>query len=433
MDSKMVNVSSPPLSSSIILCLLIFEVMTLIQADKLDRSSFEVLDLFYFYLFCDYVLKFVGGGFELPCYPWLTKFLCFVRHDNNSLYIMTTISTVISYVELFQVNSSYICLALFPAIMIGFILVLRKKLNRRHGSQQCDDGEASTGSGGDLGSGKEMKKAEGQEHGEASAGHGGDLLGGGTMEMNKAEVHELVTDISCWMFYIIRQFLTADNFTVSLFLLFLSFNLGALTEMVTRLMLSGVAPGGTPASALLRKASLLVLLVAVHAVAVEFLGEQVVLFILPELAPLLLWLSVHIDRAKEGPIVTAHKIALNRNVLIFLITVALPVVLACVAVTMDESIFSWVAKVVVSCGSSGHLVCYFAFMIPQWQGQDANATPFLEETVKLLKIWTKVLLITAAALVVPTSVAAVRLDLYEQMRAAPVEFFNKYVTPTSAL
>lgn len=278
-----------------------------------------------------------------------------------------------------------------------------------------------------------MKKAEGQEHdeGEASTGRGCDLLGGGK-EMNKAEVHEFVTSVSCWMFYIVRQFHKADNFTVSLFLFFLSYILGALTEMMTRLTLSCAGPGGALASALLRKASLVVLLVAVHAVAVELLGEQVVLFILPELAPLLLWLSVHVDHAKEGPIMTADKITLNGNVLIVL-TVALPVVLACLAATMNESIFSWVAKVVVSCGSSGLLAFYIAFMISQWQGQDANATPFLEETVKLLKIWANVLLITAAALLVPTSVSAVRLDLQEQMRAAPAEFFNKYVAPTSAL
>jgi hypothetical protein len=425
MDSKMVNLSSSPSSSSLIICLLIFEVTPEIQVDKHDRSNFDVLKLFYF-IFIYYTIskKFVDAKFLVRCYPSLSEFLGFASHNNNSVYIKTTISVVMSYVKLLQVNSSYTCLSLFPAMTIGFILVLRKKL------QQGDGGGANAGSGGDLGSGKEMKKAEGQEHdeGEASGGRGGHLLGGGK-EMNRAEVHELVTGVPCWVFYIMWQSLGADNFTVSLFLLFLSFTLGALMEMVTRLELSGAAP----ASALLRKASLLVLLVAVHAVAVELLGEQVVLFILPELAPLLLWLSVHIDRAKEGPIVTADKITWNKNVLIVLITVALPVVLACLAVTMDDSIFSWAAKVVVSCGSSGLLVSYLAFMIPQWQGQDANATPFLDETVELLKIWTKVLLITAAALLVPTSVAAVRLDLHEQMRAAPVEFFNKYVTPTSAL
>lgn len=94
MDSKMLNASSPALSSPVVVCFLIFEVTPLIQADRRNRSYFEVLEFFYFiYFSCYYMPKYVGGKFQLPCFPSLSEF-------NNSVYTNTTIFVVISYVEL---------------------------------------------------------------------------------------------------------------------------------------------------------------------------------------------------------------------------------------------------------------------------------------------------------------------------------------------
>lgn len=58
-----------------------------------------------------------------------------------------------------------------------------------------------------------------------------------------------------------------ESLAVSQFLLFLTTTLGALMLMLKRLPAGGVAPGVAAASELLRKASLVVLLVTVHAMA----------------------------------------------------------------------------------------------------------------------------------------------------------------------
>lgn len=60
---------------------------------------------------------------------------------------------------------------------------------------------------------------------------------------------------------------------------------------------------------------------------------------------------------------------------------------------------------------------YAVFMLRQWPAHGtAKATvSCLEEAAQLLKFWADALLVVAAALLVPTSLAAVRL-LHEQAR-----------------
>jgi lysylphosphatidylglycerol synthetase-like protein (DUF2156 family) len=86
--------------------------------------------------------------------------------------------------------------------------------------------------------------------------------------------------------------------------------LGALVLMLTRLRLhDGVG-------SLLRKASLVALLVTVHAMADELLGENVVLLCVLELVPALLWSSLHLDRSST--VITMDTIKSNRNGLVSL-------------------------------------------------------------------------------------------------------------------
>ncbi|TVU20972.1 hypothetical protein EJB05_30579, partial [Eragrostis curvula] len=232
-------------------------VTPLIEADEDDQLYFTVF-------WCINYTVYINRGLELPRFKLLEDSLGFTCSNDIKIYIETAVVVVVSYVSLLGVNWSYIWLAVFPIIAIGFIIALRNELNRQSGSQQHDD------RGGEEG-GKEMKKAEGQE-----------------------------------------AFHLSDSFAISQFLLFFSFMLGALTRMMTRLSLTRAVPGVAPASVLLRKASLVVLLVTVHAGAAELLGENVILFILPELVPVLLWFSIHLYCC-DGSIITVEKIRAHRN------------------------------------------------------------------------------------------------------------------------
>ncbi|KAL6627848.1 hypothetical protein ACP70R_031574 [Stipagrostis hirtigluma subsp. patula] len=398
MDSKMVNISSLPFSPAVVVSFLIFQVTPLMEADKDDQLYFAGIIPVVF-MCITYTLSYVNPGLPLQRFKFLGDFPGFKCSSNAKIYLETAVVVVISYVSLLVVNWSYIWLAAFPAIAIVFIIGLCNELNRQSALQQGQDGDG----GGDDEGAKETVKAERQE---------------------------AAALVPYWVLCAMGQLKISNNFAVSQFLLFLSFILGALMLMTARLALAGVAPGVAAASELLRKASLVVTLMAAHAAAAEVLGEDVVLFVLPELAPVLLWISVHLDRSSSS-VVTVDRIRSHRNVLTVLSVVAV-VVLARLAISMDESVFSWCAKALVSCGVSGLLIYYVVFMLCQWPGQDGRVTPSLEEAVKLLGFWANVLLTTAAALLVVTFLAAVRLGLYVRMVDAPAEFFNEFVTSSSA-
>uniref|UniRef100_A0A0A9B1L5 Uncharacterized protein n=1 Tax=Arundo donax TaxID=35708 RepID=A0A0A9B1L5_ARUDO len=203
-------------------------------------------------------LSYVDLELPLPRFKLFGVSPGFTCPDNMRIHIHIemTVVVMISYVSLLIVNWSYIWLAAFPVIAIGFIVALFNKLNRQSGSQKDDGGEA----GGDI------QKAEGQV---------------------------AAALVPYWELCVMGQFHIADNFAVSQFLLFFSFMLGALTLTMTRLALEGASPWVVLAAVLLRKATLVVLLVAVHAVAAELLGDSVVLFVLPELASVILCFSIH--------------------------------------------------------------------------------------------------------------------------------------------
>uniref|UniRef100_A0ACD5XPZ3 Uncharacterized protein n=1 Tax=Avena sativa TaxID=4498 RepID=A0ACD5XPZ3_AVESA len=240
-----------------------------------------------------------------------------------------------------------------------------------------------------------------------------------------------------------------DRFVVSQFLLFLSSTLGVLTRMMIRLP-AGASPDAAPASELLQKSFLLLLLVTVHTVAAEALGEDVVLVCMPEVVPVLLWLSIHLDR--ESPIISVDKIKLHKNVLIPF-SAATIASLAYLAASMDESGLSRCTTTMVACGVSGLLTYYVVFMLDQWPGQqpsvsnnlvaadtgledtcenqvgkDKGATASSEaavqseeqagssqEAMQLLMFWANALLTVAAALLLLKYVVARRLGLQEPL------------------
>lgn len=335
-----------------------------------------------------YPSSFIVSGTITPfaiCYvPWRIE--C---PANIKIYIDAAVVVLIYYVSLLKINLSYIWLAIFPFMVLVFIGALCNELSHQSGSQRRDNGEA----------------------------HSRSIRTGTTG--NDAEIPYLALCL-------IGRYCRDDSFIVSQFLLFLSSTLGALTLMMARLAptATGVAPGIATASELLRKASLVVLLVTVHTMAAEFLGEDVVLFCLPELVPVLLWFSLHVDRGSS--IINVDEIKSRKNWLIALGAVLAPA-FAYLAPSMDESVLSWCTRTSVSFGVSGLLISYVVFMLCQWPGQAGTVTTTLKEAVQLLKFWANVLLIAAAVLLVFTSLAAARLGLHGPRVATLAKSFDDYV------
>lgn len=311
---------------------------------------------------------------------------------NVRIYIETVIVMVISYVSLLINSWSYIWLVVFPIIAVGFIVALCSELCHQ---EQSNEGE-----------------------GEATASWG-----------KKGEGLEAVALVPYWALCVMGQFQAADRFAVSQFLLFFSFMLGALTMMMTRLvgLATTVHRGIAPASVLLRKASLVVLLVAVHAVAAELLGENALLYCLPEILPVLLWLSVRIDRITGTGADRIKQLDLGSRVLNLLGAAAAAVLAAMLAVGyMDESVLYWCGKALVSCAVSALLTWYIVFMLCQWPGAQRDGTlvtvtaaaSLLQEAVELLRYWAIVLLAAVAMLLVYTSLSSFQLVIREEPASA---------------
>jgi hypothetical protein len=380
LDPKMVYISSLPLMPAVILSFLSSQVASLMQSYKNHELYFTgMIPVVLWYM---NARSYVDLELPLPPLNFLPSFLSLTFPKNIRIYIETAIVVVISYMSLLIVNWSYIWLVVFPIIAIGFIAALCSELSRQSGcgsQRRSDDGEAGAG----------RKLAEGME---------------------------AAALVPYWLLCVMGQF-HADKFAVSQFLLFFSFMLGALTMMMSRLALTIAADRGVaPASELLRKASLVVLLVAVHAVAAELLGENVVLFCLPEIAPVLLWFSVRLDGDDGAGVITAAEIKLESRVLAVLGAAsasAMPIL----ANYMDESVLYWCAKALVSCGVSGLLVYYLVFLLCQWPGQDGTATPFGKEAVRLLIFWANALLTVVSTLLFTSLLVAARLVLQEPMVA----------------
>ncbi|EMS66213.1 hypothetical protein TRIUR3_15157 [Triticum urartu] len=128
----------------------------------------------------------------------------------------------------------------------------------------------------------------------------------------------------------------AAQFTISQFLLFLSCTVAALTRMVMKLP-AGASPGIALATEMLHKTLLLLLLATAHIAAAEWLGEDVVLLCLPEVIPVLLWFSLHLDRKPgSSSIISVDKLKPHRNWLIFLGAMVVAPPFAYLANSMDE-------------------------------------------------------------------------------------------------
>lgn len=403
---------------------------------------------------CCMLMKFyMMAANLLPALPF--------RPPNILIFMDTGAAVLACYVLLLDINWSFIWLIIFPVMGIIFIWALsqltpydRGKDREEAGVIPCSrkkEGEDREGAGVIPCSQKKegedreeagvitySQKEEGEDHeeagvipcsqikegedghGEANQGSKGENLstgstGGSSNEKTtrviilELEFIGIITFGALWaMDELLLDEHATDKFTISQFLLFLSFMLAALTCMMKRLP-AGISPGIAPASELLHKTLLVLLLVTAHTVAAEALGEEVILLCMPEVIPaVLIWFSIH-----HGSVTVKVLEAYKRWRILPGAVVALPLAI------IDESARpAWCTTILVSCAVSGLLAHYVVFMLSHWPGQQPaddkqdprklDVQPADEKqdvgkqdpgmlAVELLKHWANDLLIAATA------------------------------------
>ncbi|KAE8780713.1 hypothetical protein D1007_46003 [Hordeum vulgare] len=307
----------------------------------------------------------------------------FACRPNVRIFRDTAVLVIISYLLLLGINLSFAWLAIFPVMAIVFIRALFLKLNRRKvtpGSSNVDEKSVET----------------------------------------PVELQIIV--VATFGALLVMDQLDDDaavGFSISQFLLFLSSTVAALTRMMMKLP-TDPFPGSAPASELLHKTLLLLLLVTVHTVAVEWLGEDVVLFCLPEVAPVLLWFSLHLDRPHHSPLITGDKMKSHWKVIIALCSLVAPPLFAYLVNSMDVSGLSWCTRIMVSCGVSGVLTYYLVFMLRYWPwsgNKHVHAGSSKDDVPSsgMLKFWAEALLMAAAVLLLLRYLVSVRLGLQQSL------------------
>nr|BAJ98127.1 predicted protein [Hordeum vulgare subsp. vulgare] len=302
---------------------------------------------------------------KLPTFPGLTAWPA-----NIEIYGGTAVDVLVCYVSLLRINLSYIYLAIFPFIAISFISVLCMRHNRLRGRDEV----------------MSESSIRGPDNGKKA-----------TLVLENFNIVALLAPhfILCVLGMLGDPDHDGNNYDISQFFLFLTCMLLQLTIMMVRLP-AGISRGLAPASELLCKASLVMLLLTGHMVAADTYGKEVVLLLLPEVVPLLLWFSLHLDR--RTPVINTKTIMGSG-----LIVLGATLVAICgyiVGVPKDESSLLrlyWARK---SCAASGTITYIIVLVLRLWPEKVGMATLSYDDTVKLLKVWGSVLLVMAVCLFV---------------------------------
>lgn len=350
----------------------------------------------------EYYSELVTGTMEVAvCGPYIVlKSQEFVSNllpswntcrPNVRIFRDTVILVVISYLILLDINWSFVWLAIFPVTAIVFIRALYLKFNRRTGGRSVQ---------GTPGSSKVVEKTNRKAMEFVSIVM---MTLGALLVMDQLPDH------------------AAYGFAISQFLLFLSCTVAALTRMMMKLP-AGASPGIAPASEMLHKTLLILLLVTGHTVAAEWLGEEVVVLCLPEVIPVLLWFILHIDRKPgSSSVISVHKMKAHINWLGLIGAVVVAPLFAYLLFTMDESGLSgWCMTFQVSCGVSGILTYYLVFMLNHWTRQQVAAAGKEDGASGMLKLWAYALLIAWAASLLLRCLVSLRLGLQLPLHATAV-------------
>jgi len=304
-------------------------------------------------------VELIAGTLEIVlCYPcMLMKFYMLVANllpamafmpPNILIFTDTGAAILACYVLLLDINWSFIWVAIFPIMAIIFTWAL-----------------------------SQLYCSQGEDHEEATSN---------TVEL---EFIAIITFGALWaMDELLLDEHATKKFTISQFLLFLSFMLAALTCMMMRLP-TDLFPGITPASELLHQTLLVLLLVTAHTVAAEALGEEVVLLCMPEVIPaVLIWFSIQHGSISGNMLKRYKKLRIPLGALVAL----------SLAIMGESLSHGWCTTILLHCALSGLLAHYVVFMLSHWPGQQPADKPNAGKlAVELLKCWANDLLIAAAA------------------------------------
>ncbi|KAM3271461.1 hypothetical protein ACQJBY_041944 [Aegilops geniculata] len=352
--------------------------------------------------------ELISGALEITlCFPCMVlRFYMMAANLSfmppNILIFMDTGAAVLAcYVLLLDINWSFRWLTMFPVMGIVFIYALSRLYSKPYtrgedreeaGIIPCskikegeDPEEAAVISCSQIKEGEDREedaltfysqiKQDGDDgHCKANQGSKGENLSTRNTEESsnekitrviflQLEFIGIITFGALWaMDELLLDEHATDRFTISQFLLFLSFILAALTSMMKRLP-TDVSPGIAPASELLHKTLLVLLLVTAHTVAAEALGEEVILLCMPEVIPVvLIWFSIHHGSVSDQVIETYKRWEWR---------ISLGAVVALFLAKIDESVRpGWCTTIFVCCAISGLLANYVVFMLSHWPGQE---------------------------------------------------------------
>ncbi|CAL4956767.1 unnamed protein product [Urochloa decumbens] len=216
----------------------------------------------------------------------------------------------------------------------------------------------------------------------------------------------LTAVLPCWVLSFMRHF-NGEDLAIYYFLLFLSSSLGELSLLMARLP-SDIAP----AFEVIHRASLVVVLITAHTMAVELLGDTAVLVCAPEIVTALVWLIIQLGHGGYATIRTLEA-ALRKADIAVLGVVAL---LTYRAPIRDESdLLSSYMSALVACSFSVILPSLCVFSLCQWRGQTAAApSSELEGAIRLLSFCRDVLFKAATLFLVVKPLVDVRLRLQLQ-------------------
>lgn len=195
---------------------------------------------------------------------------------NWNPYINAALLISKAYATLLLLNPRYISVVFILIIVLVFIGALYL-LVTPNGNSKCDEDNHNVGN-----------KAD--DVGSSSKRFGN----GDTGDNNKPLL--ATAELPCWLLCCMGHF-NVDNLVVSQFLLFLTSTFSELALMMAKLPSEEVAMGFQ----IIRRASLVMVLVTAHTMAAELLGDDDVLFACaPELLTVLVWFSIHFGHYGSG-------------------------------------------------------------------------------------------------------------------------------------
>lgn len=327
-------------------------------------------EIFPLVIWCNVIVKlfveiFYLDNQKMPKFPGLSMWPA-----NIEIYGGTAVDVLVCYVSLLRINLSYVYLAIFPFTAVSFISVLCMRHNRLRDPHEVMSGSSTRGT------------------------YNGNKA---TLVLENFNIVALLAPhfLLCALGMLGDPDHDGNNYDISQFFLFLTCMLLQLTIMMVRLP-TGISRGIEPASELLCKASLVMLLLTAHMVAADAFGKEVVLLLLPEVVPPLLWFSLHLDR--RTPIINTQNIMGSGLFLLGATVVAICGYI--VGVPKDESFFSRLYEARKSCAASGIITYIIVLVLSLWPKKVGMATLSYDEVVKLLKVWGSVLLVVAVGLFV---------------------------------